>query len=355
MLPTTTWDSTPSRGFTDPERTGLKRDVATLAADLDGFLDCIGSYLPFDYIGEKLKAESKGISSVWQIIYEVYDVELSTTNFLDYASMAKTPEETYRGYYNRLVGFVRQHLPQQVYEADGVSSPPTGESMSISLLDAITIHWMLSIDRRLLDIVKVEFATDLKSKRICQMVKPIAKSIDDLLARYEQRDTVSTIKTFNNDAGAPGDSAMSKSDSISLHALIQRVDRLETFSKTRGKKKTPRQFQNKQANKCAHCTFLNAQLGASLRTDHASSACGKKSVSVSLIETLGSDQNYDSPSETSEGETNSLNSKLINFLQNPKVSDLPKTVVASTDQSCIDLSSLSEFTDQATVSDNSYE
>ena len=153
MLPTTTWDSTPSRGFTDPERTGLKRDVATLAADLDGFLDCIGSYLPFDYIGEKLKDESKGISSVWQIIYEVYDVELSTTNFLDYASMAKTPEETYRGYYNRLVGFVRQHLPQQAYKADGVSSPPTGESMSISLLDAITIHWMLSIDRRLLDIV----------------------------------------------------------------------------------------------------------------------------------------------------------------------------------------------------------
>ena len=262
LLPSTTWDNTPSRGFTEPERTGLKRDAATLAADLEGFLDCIGSYLPFDYIGEKLKAESKGISSVWQIIYEVYDVELSTTNFLDYASMSKTPEETYRGYYNRLVGFVRQHLPQQAYEADGVVSPPTGESLSISLLDAITIHWMLSIDRRLLDIVKVEFATDLKSKRICQMVKTIAKSIDDLLARYDQRDNVSAIKTSTTSRN-PGEITESLSDQSALHALIQRVDRLETSSKIRGKKKNFRQFQNKQSNKCAHCTFLNNQLGAS--------------------------------------------------------------------------------------------
>ena len=56
-----------------------------------------------------------------------------------------------------------------------------GESLTIALLDAITIHWMLSIDHRLLSIVKTEFASELKNKQICQMIKPIAQNIDDMI------------------------------------------------------------------------------------------------------------------------------------------------------------------------------
>ena len=53
LLPTTTWDNSQNRGFTEDETTGLKRDIQTLAADLNGFLDCIGCYLPFDYVSDK--------------------------------------------------------------------------------------------------------------------------------------------------------------------------------------------------------------------------------------------------------------------------------------------------------------
>ena len=81
LLPSTTWDSSPSRGFQEDEATGLKRDVATLAADLEGFLDCVGSYCPFDYVGEKLKNETTCIQSVWDTLYEIYDLEISTSNF----------------------------------------------------------------------------------------------------------------------------------------------------------------------------------------------------------------------------------------------------------------------------------
>ena len=107
LLPTTTWNNTPTRGFTAAEQTGLKRDIPRLAADLDGFLDCLASFLPFDYINEKLKQESTSISTAWDIIYELYDAELTTTNFLDYATMTRNLGETYRSYFNRLVGFVR--------------------------------------------------------------------------------------------------------------------------------------------------------------------------------------------------------------------------------------------------------
>ena len=98
LLPTTTWDNTENRGFTTAETTGLKRNVQTLAADLGGFLDCIGSYLPFDYVSEKLQAESSSIQSVWDLIYELYDAEISTSNFLDYGMMQKLPDETYRSF-----------------------------------------------------------------------------------------------------------------------------------------------------------------------------------------------------------------------------------------------------------------
>ena len=44
LLPSTTWDNSPTRGFTSAEESGLKRDIPTLIADLDGFLDCVASF-----------------------------------------------------------------------------------------------------------------------------------------------------------------------------------------------------------------------------------------------------------------------------------------------------------------------
>ena len=183
LLPNASWNNTRNRGFTTTETTGLKRDPETLASDLEGFLDCIGSYAPFDYVAEKLRSESTNISTVWEIIYELYDAEISTSNYLDYATMTREPEESYRAYFNRLVGFVRQHLPSKSYEAEGIQSPEEGEELTIALLDSITVHWLLNIDRCLISIIKTEVAIDLKNKRLCKMVKTILKNIDDLLAR----------------------------------------------------------------------------------------------------------------------------------------------------------------------------
>ena len=66
LLPTASWDNSPTRGLR-AETDGLQRDVPTLVSDLEGFLDCVASFLPFDYISEKLKQESTSISSVWDL------------------------------------------------------------------------------------------------------------------------------------------------------------------------------------------------------------------------------------------------------------------------------------------------
>ena len=75
--------------------------------------------------------------SAWTIIYEVYDAELTTTNFLDYATMSRNEDETYRAFFDRLDGFVRQHLPTKAYEAEGVSCPQAGEKLTIAWLRPI--------------------------------------------------------------------------------------------------------------------------------------------------------------------------------------------------------------------------
>ena len=135
------------------------------------------------------------MKSAWAIIYEIYDAEIDTAHYLDYALMKKLPEETYRSFFNRLVGFVRQHLPDRQTQAEGITSPIGGEQLTIGLLDSITVHWLLSIDKRLIHIIKTEFATELKAKRLCQMVKQIAVNIDELLQRYSKSDVINSIAT----------------------------------------------------------------------------------------------------------------------------------------------------------------
>ena len=286
LAPTTTWDTSASRGFINPETTGLKRDPQTLAADLDGFLDCIGSYTPFDYLGEKLKKESTNIDTVWELLYEVYDVEINTTNFMDYALMRREPEESYRGFYNRLVGYMRQHLPKTSITAEGIRSPTTGEDLTIALLDSVAIHWLLCIDPRLIGIVKTEFATELKSLRLSQMVKTIAKNIDELLVRYNTKDQVHMIQNSPYKPTSPALIAADRNSSSDMQALVQRIERLET-GKQQFQKQANRRFRKKE--QCSHCVFLNKQLGSNLRTDHFSGSCGKKGLSVNLVEAFEPD------------------------------------------------------------------
>ena len=71
------------------------------------------------------------------------------------------------------------YLKTQI-SVEGVTSSAQGEELTVALLDSIAIHWLLSIDRRLISIVKTEFSTELKTKRLSEMIKPIATNIDDL-------------------------------------------------------------------------------------------------------------------------------------------------------------------------------
>ena len=62
LQPGLTWTNGENRGFTNNEASGLKRTPALLASDLDGFLECLAGYMPFDYVADKLVTESTSMS-----------------------------------------------------------------------------------------------------------------------------------------------------------------------------------------------------------------------------------------------------------------------------------------------------
>ena len=273
------WSNEENRGFQDEETTGLKRTPQELASDLEGFLECLASYLPFDYVPEKLLQESTNMSSVWTIIYDIYDVQINTSHYLDYATMSRNPQETYRNYYNRLVGFARQHLPREEMEAEGITSPAAGEKLTIGLLDAIAVHWLLSIDKRLVSIIKTEFSSDLKVKRLSQMVKVIAVNIDELLQRYSQQDTVNSISCYSAQPSQVSNLA-THDNRASVDMIMKRLDKLEHGQREKNNRNFKSNFNKKKAQNrpyCGHCSLINKQLGANMDVRHSPNECSKKS------------------------------------------------------------------------------
>ena len=296
-----------NHGF-EAEAGGLKRSAAAKKDDLAGFYSLIGSYMPFDYVSQKLMNEATNIDKVKEIVFEIYDVELNAASFLDFAQMSKGPTETYRNYWNRLVGFMEQHLPKGAVTAEGVRCEADGEKLSISLLDSITIHWLLSIDRRLIGIVKTEFATELKTKRLCQLVKTIATNVDDLLKRYDTaKDSVNSVTATGPSAVRPGSVhsiAHTEADGGHGNAADDEGDKLEeavdmiyrlagSFREGRGRQFTSRgQFRGRSGRQqntrrgCRHCDMFNKKIGANLDIKHRSDTCPNQHSAQSFIKTL---------------------------------------------------------------------
>ena len=119
-------------------------------------------------------------------------------------------------------------------KAEGVVSNATGDTLTIALLDTIAIHWLITIDNRLVHIVKTEFAAELKQKRLCQMIKVIAPNIDELLARYNSKDQVSSISV---DKIKTGNDHKESSAIQEVSSLVRRIERLESTVVNKSRKK----------------------------------------------------------------------------------------------------------------------
>ena len=71
--------------------------------------------------------------------------------------MCKRMSRNRIGNHERLLAFSRQHLTKANTTVDGVNSGPTGDSLTISHMNLLTLIWLKNIHPSLIDIVKTEY------------------------------------------------------------------------------------------------------------------------------------------------------------------------------------------------------
>ena len=94
----------------EPDTSQTKQIGAQMKADCLMFLETLSSYLPDDYLVEKITKNSENLESVWKIVDNCFGVTMNSETFMGLAKLSKKETETNRQFYLRMEGFVSKHL-----------------------------------------------------------------------------------------------------------------------------------------------------------------------------------------------------------------------------------------------------
>ena len=92
------------------EADGAKRKAIELSEDLVDLLTTLAGYLPHSYLTDKILKSTENWDQVFGIIFEHYNVQITSESLLDWESISKLSDETHRQFYERLLQHSKQHL-----------------------------------------------------------------------------------------------------------------------------------------------------------------------------------------------------------------------------------------------------
>ena len=260
-LSTTVWDPEEDTfGFT-AEPNGLKRQPLELKEDCIDFLHALSSYMPYGYLIEKFLSSVSSLKNAFDVICEHYGVSPSQESLLDFILLQKDASESYRQYHERLLAFARQHLTKANVVVDGVNSGVSGDRLTISHMNLITLLWLKNISPALVNIVKTEYSLELRQNtQLVDLVPRISVNIDSLLARYDQGAPVQKIEV---DQGIE-------------QPLVSKIQRKNPVQ-YRFKKKTKPKF-------CHKCFYLGDKLGIDIQHSHSPDDCPRQQSVINMIQ-----------------------------------------------------------------------
>ena len=159
------------------------------------------------------------------------------------------------------------------------------------------------------------------------MIKTIASNIDELLVRYDnQKDQVGVVYSNSSQSHVTASQTGYSEDPQAVDMIIRRIERLESDrfrpqQRFRGRANRSSFGNSRPQERCQHCSFINRQLGSSLNTNHKSATCGKKRLSVNVIESTwdaheldeNCDYDEDIPDNLDDGEK-SLSDNIYGYL-----------------------------------------
>ena len=170
------------------EKGGMKAEERGDA--LVDFLNNLAGFLPHSYLTSKLQENTTSLKDCWKIIDEHYNVQITSETLLDFESIKKEPAENYRQFFERLLQHAKLHLAPDGATVDNIKNT-VDDKMSISIMNFVALQWLRKSNSQLIQIIKTEYATELRSgQQLAALVPRIAPNIDSLLARYSSTSRV---------------------------------------------------------------------------------------------------------------------------------------------------------------------
>ena len=283
LVSTAKWD--PSKdfyGFED-EATGLKRSKADWAEDLSGFMEIVAGYMENSYLTDRLKTTTKCIADVKACLFKLYDAELSQDSLLDVSKMKKTSTETPHQFFEKLSSHYIKHLTKPGVKVDSFDSGNKGDQMNLSMMNFIAVQWLEKINPNLIDVIRVEFADDLRNKSLYEMMPRIATVIPQLLQKGELNAAINKL-SFEDDKTGPDDAEGASAD-------IRKMDSSK-FRKNNKYNKNKKDDRDKRIT-CMHCKLLNRELKSDFNIFHDPDKCYRKKSAIRLL-------NYEDEEEEDE-------------------------------------------------------
>ena len=122
------------------------------------------------------------------IIYDHYNVQVTSESLLDFEHITQREGETHRQLYERLLQHVREHLAPANGKVENITNT-TPDIMS--LMNFVALQWLRKLNPALIDIIKTEYSTELRSNvQLADLVPRIAPNVTSLLRRYDQGNSI---------------------------------------------------------------------------------------------------------------------------------------------------------------------
>merc|ERR1711894_234232 len=158
------------------------------------------------YLTDRLKTTTKCIADVKACLFKLYDAELSQDSLLDVSKMKKTSSETPHQFFEKLSSHYTKHLTKPGVKVESFDSGEKGDQMNLSMMNFIAVQWLEKINPNLIDVIRLEFADDLRNKSLYEMMPRIATVIPQLLQKGELQANINKLSIGEQDEqeGASG-------------------------------------------------------------------------------------------------------------------------------------------------------
>ena len=274
---TETWNyDEPNMGFTDPVEGVARGDLPATkkGTNCQLFLAHFTTFVKRPYYNKGIQERTTSCDSIWKLLRSIYNVEPSAENLLDIGDVTFDKSESHLSFFHKIIYLIESNMAPAAITVDHVTTGPTGDRLSVTLMDVAAVMWINKLDPRLYDRVKVEFAVRIKNgERLSSMVPDIAKAIPGMLKLLNHgRTTVNHIQDVSTDSDSDPNGVNTKI--FNLNSF--RNNRAQRGGTQRNRASRPhptRPFQRRKPT-CSHCTWLKETLGIrEVDINHSSDSC----------------------------------------------------------------------------------